>query len=253
MKRRTTSGKSDGWPPLKGSPAVKAAILLGGLLLVAVPVVLALTRPGQSPVTENPAAEINLPLAPPLPAVNRQQLPAAPPLTQTQVQPPPQESMIEAPATPAETVPQASGTITWKWLLYPVNPTVLGISVGQLMAGYQFAALGVTIANHSTVPVAVDNNAFTVTVDGRTYSSEVWSTGHAVIQGLPFLAPATVEPGGSISGFTGYMIPQQFRRGTANWRPAVPETVQVQRIDPPAPMFIPPAPAPGAGSPAADE
>ena len=188
MGKQVKLNKKPDFPPVKPSP-------------LAVALVMALTRPAQDSLAAGTTAEIDLPPA------------TAPPLTRTQVQAPPQESLAEVQTTAPEPAPVASGTITWKWLLYPVTPTVLGISVGQRMPGYQFVALGVTIVNRSTIPVDVDNNAFTVTIDGRTYSSEVWSTGHAMIQGMAFLAPAKLEPGGEMSGFTGYMIPQQFRRG----------------------------------------
>jgi hypothetical protein len=254
MGKLTTSGKAPYPPPENRSRQTVLLAIIAGVLLLAI-VVLALIMGGRSnaPLPANPVDTASLPLAPPLPDVRQQNLPATtPPLPETRVQAPPQEPVTEV-RTP-EPEPEPSGTITWKWLLYPVNPTVLGISVGRLMPGYQFVALGVTIVNRSTVPVDVDNNAFTITVDGRTYVSEVWSTGHAVIQGMPFLAAATLEPGGSMSGFTGYMIPLQIRRAVANWRPLVPPTVKVERVDPPSPMSGPPAPAPSpSASPFADE
>jgi hypothetical protein len=88
-----------------------------------------------------------------------------------------------------------------------VDPTVLQLAMGDKMAGYRFVSLGVTIYNGSTSAVSVDGNALTLTVDGRTYSSEVWATGAAsFVHGMPYLTEAILQPGASMSGCTGFMI-----------------------------------------------
>jgi hypothetical protein len=229
-------------PGRRLSPALLAAVVAG--LLLAALLGLAVWRSMQKTQAPLPAATAQqlppLPPGPPLPAVS-QKLPEGPPLPETNIQALPQQPVttVQPPPRPV----QVSGEIRWTWALYPVDPTILQLAMGDKMAGYRFVALGVTIYNGSDAPVVVDGNAFALTVDGRTYSSEIWSTGAAsFIHGMPYLAEATLQPGASMSGCTGFMVPMQSTSALPDWRPTVPATIRVVRMDPQSAQPLPPAP-----------
>lgn len=212
------------------SPAVWAAIIAALVLLALLAfLVWSSMQPTRAPL---PQAEVsNLPRLPSGPSVTQaeqMQLPNAPPLTQAEQQ----QLPSGPPVTQAEAPPQASGVITWEWALYKVNPTVLGVPMGEQMPGHQFVAVGVTIYNQSSVSVDVDHNAFRLTVDRRVYTTDVWSSANAVVGGMPFLGPTTLLPNATLDGFTGFMIPEQYQSAMADWQPRVPPTVEVRRIDP---------------------
>ncbi len=172
---------------------------------------------------QQPLTAVNPPspaAGPPLPAVDQQPPAPSPPLPQ---------------ATPPARAPQYTGTITWRWAIYPVDPQVLGILLGDKVAGNQFVALGVDVWNQSNARIEVKSGDFRLVVDGRSYPTDVWSTGSAsIVEGLPVMSPEAVEllPGGSLSGTTSYMIPARYQRLLPEWRVQVPPGVKVVRIDP---------------------
>ncbi|MEN6545192.1 MAG: DUF4352 domain-containing protein [Armatimonadia bacterium] len=235
-------GKPDGKMKLMGVIAIVAAVLL----LIVIALALWTTLHPKAPLPAAPATNLpDLP-APALPEARQKPIEAAP-LPETKVPAAPQAPVTEVQPQPKEEAPQPSGTVTWRWLLYPVSPSILGQQIQGSMSGFQFVALGVTIYNRSTENVAVDNNAFSLNVDGKIYRSDQFSTADAVISGFPFLSPTTLAPGGTVSGQTAFMIPRVFSRVVADWQINVPKTVKVVRVDPAAPF----APAARPAAPAA--
>jgi hypothetical protein len=217
---------------LLGIIALIAAVLLAaaiGLLIVR-----ALTK-SNAPLPAGPATVVPVPQG--LPEVRQPNLPQAA-LPETQVPSIPQAPVtkIETPAAPP---PEASGTVTWRWMCYPVSPSILGVQIQSQMPGYQFVALGVTVYNQSSENVPVDNNAFWLNVDGRIYHSDQFSTADAVINGLPFLTAMTLAPGGTVGGQTAFMIPATYGRIAANWNLSLPKGVKVVRVDPVTPVQQP--------------
>lgn len=214
------------------SPVLIGAVLVGIVLLAALGWMLYRSfGRTEAPLPESPAQNLPaLPPGPPLPETKQELPPPGEPLTKTEAELPPGKPVTEAaPAPPPE--PQASGQITWSWALYPVSPQVLGVPLNP-SPGFQFVALGVTIRNQSTVPVSVDHNNFFVTADGRSYAAELISSAITFNQ-LPFLAPTTLQPGATMGGCVGYMIPASYARVSADWRPpGVPSTVKIVRVDP---------------------
>lgn len=235
-------GKPDGKMKLMGIIAIIAAILL----LIVVALVLWTTLHPKAPLPAAPATNLpNVP-TPALPEASQKPIEAAP-LPETKVPAAPKAPVTEVQPQPKEEAPQPSGTVTWRWLLYPVSPSILGQQIQGSMSGFQFVALGVTIYNQSTENVAVDNNAFSLNVDGKIYRSDQFSTADAVISGFPFLSPTTLAPGGTVAGQTAFMIPRVFSRVIADWQINVPKTVKVVRVDPAAPF----APTARSAAPAA--
>lgn len=218
--------------PHPALPPVLIAAVLVGVVLMAVMGWLLWKSFGKTtaPLPENPAQNLPpLPSGPPLPEVKQELPPPGEPLTKTEAELPPSKPVTEAAPAPVE--PQPSGQITWSWALYSVSPQVLGVPLSP-SPGFQFCALGVTIKNDSTVAVAVDHNHFFVTVDGRSYGAELISSAITFNQ-LPFLAPTTLQPGATMGGCVGYMIPATYAHVSADWRPpGVPSTVKIVRIDP---------------------
>lgn len=193
------------------------------------------TQQPQQP--QQPLTAVNPPspaAGPPLPAVAQPPPAAGPPLSAVS-QPPPAPSQALPQAAPRPSAPEHSGTVTWRWAIYPVDPQVLGILLGDKVAGNQFVALGVDVWNQSNAPIEVKSGDFRLVVDGRSYPTDVWATGSAsIVQGLPVMSPEAVEllSGGSLSGTTSYMIPAQYQRLLPEWRLKVPKGVKVVRIDP---------------------
>ena len=235
-------GKPDGKMKLMGIIAIIVAVLL----LIVIAVALWSTLHPKAPLPPAPATKLpDLP-TPALPEARQKPLETAP-LPETKVPALPQAPVTEVQPQPKEEPAQPSGTVTWRWMLYPVSPSILGQQIQGSMAGFQFVALGVTIYNQSTENVAVDNNAFSLNVDGKIYRSDQFSTADAVISGFPFLAPTTLAPGGTVAGQTAFMIPRVFSRVSADWQINVPKTVKVVRVDPGTPL----APAARSAAPAA--
>lgn len=234
-----------------------AVLVLGGL------VVMRALRGPQAPLPSAASAQLPpLPNGPALPRVAQQAPPSGPPLPNAEQPPRPAQSPLTAanppvpapssplpavnppPPAPSQPLPQTapptqapeySGTITWRWAIYPVDPQVLGILLGDKVAGNQFVALGVDVWNQSNATIEVKSGDFRLVVDGRSYPTDVWVTGSAsIVQGLPVMSPEAVEllPGGSISGTTSYMIPARYQRLLPEWRLKVPQGVRVVRIDP---------------------
>lgn len=229
-------GKPTAYPAAKSrpglSPAVWVAIILGVLLLGLLTYLVWNSRSKvEAPLPAAPASQLpDLPLAPPLPNTNQKPPPAGAPLPDTNV-PAPQA----APAvTEAPKVEQAgaSGQITWWWNMGPLSPQVLNMPVPPTQ-GYGFVSLRVLVLNSSSEAVAVDHNAFTVTVDGQTYKAEL---GNSVVSATqePFLVPTTLQPGARTQGGIGFMIPATYARVSADWRPTVSPGIKIVRIDPQA-------------------
>lgn len=237
-KRFAAVGPPPGKKPAAGMPlfgwiALAAVALL--IIAIAVLVYVNYVRP-QRELPAAPQLQLpDLPKGPALPEKKVEDLPA-PSLPETTVKPKPQAPLAEAPPPPEKKEP--SGTLTWSWQLYRINPTMV-VNMGNSMPGYQFVALGISVWNDSTenVPVSNDHNEFAVNVDNRIYVSEIWSTASAVFGGLPYMVPTTLAPGGRFGGYTVYMIPERFSRVTANWQLNLPPTVKVVCIPPKVPVI----------------
>lgn len=218
-----------------GIIAIVAAVLLAlamGLLIYK-----ALTRPN-APLPSNPATAVPVPSG--LPEVNQPNLPAAA-LPETNVPTLPQAPVTKVEPPPApEKEPEPTGTISWKWQLYELNPTVIDVGMQGALPGSIFVSLGVTVYNQSTANVEVSNehDEFLVNVDNVLYKASLWSSGaSALIRGIPVLSPATLAPNGSVAGQMSYVIPGQFKQISIQWQPKVPKGVQVVRIDPKQPII----------------
>jgi hypothetical protein len=225
------SERPDGRAKLLGTLAILAGVLL--LLIIGLVVYQNFFRP-QKALPEAPQVVLPpLPAAPGLPEKKVTDTPA-PGLPETKVVPPAAPALPQAPPPPQKQEP--SGTVTWAWQLYQI-PLTFVVTVPT--PGYQTVALGVTIWNQSTENVLVSNeqNQFTVNVDNKIYASEIWSTASAVFGGLPYMVPTTLAPGGTVGGYTVFMIPQRFNAAMANWQVNVPPTVKVVRIDPKVPVI----------------
>ena len=216
-----------------GIMAIAAAVLLA--LAMGLMVYKAITRPN-APLPASPATNVPVPSG--LPEVNQPNLPQAA-LPETKV-----PSLPEAPVTkvepPPAPEPEPTGTVSWKWQLYELNPTLIDVGMQGVLPGQIFVSLGVTVYNQSTANVEVSNekDEFTINVDNVIYKASLWSTGaSALIRGIPVLAPATLAPNGNIAGQMSYLIPGQFKQITINWQTKVPKGVQVVRIDPKQPII----------------
>ena len=211
------------------------AVIAGVLLFLALGLIVYQNffRP-QKALPEAPQVQLPpLPSAPGLPEKKVTDTPA-PGLPETKVEAPAAPALPQAPPPPEKKEP--SGTVTWAWQLYQI-PLTFVVTVPT--PGYQTVALGVTVWNQSTenVPVGNEHNEFSVNVDNKIYTSEIWSTASAVFGGLPYMVPTTLAPGGTFGGYTVYMVPQRFSRAMANWQVSVPPTVKVVRIDPKTPVI----------------
>lgn len=189
-----------------------------------------------------------LPAGPPLPQ-KRVEAPAAPSLPEAPAKAPVQPALPQAPPPPEKKEP--AGTVTWAWQLYEINPTLV-VGLGDKMPGYMFVALGVTVWNNSTekVPFGNEHNEFTLIVDNKIYTAEIWSTASAVISGLPYMVPTTLGPNSSVGGYTVFLIPKQFGQIMAQWRINLPPTVKIVRLDPKVPVIRAQAMSPAAPAPA---
>lgn len=225
-----------------GVIAVIAALLLAAAMAI---IIYTAMHRHNAPLPAGPATNVPIPSA--LPEVKQKDLPQAA-LPQTNVPAIPEAPVTKVEPPPVEKAPEASGTVTWRWMCYPVSPSILGVQIQSQMPGYQFVALGVTIYNQSTENVPVDNNAFSLNVDGRLFRSDQFSTADAVISGLTFLTAQTLAPGGSTAGQTAFMIPNAYGKIMANWSLSLPPGVKVVRVDPVVPLQQPqqaaPAPRP---------
>lgn len=220
------------------------AIVIAVLLTLAISLLIykALSRPGNplpAASTEGVPVPSGLPQAP-HPNLPQAALPEATP-------PPPQTPVAETAPGPTPTPPpQPSGTITWWWQLYQVQPSFISQYLGNPLPGYNFVALGITVRNQSNIDVEVsnDNDEFTLNVDNRSYRADVLRAADAIFfNKLPYLVKSTVRPEGRADGFTVYPIPARYGRVTVDWRPRVPATVRVVRVDPQVPVVGNPAPA----------
>lgn len=243
-------GKRDRQMNIMGIMAIIAAVLLA----VAVGVMLykGMKRPN-APLPAGPATNVPMPGA--LPEVKQQNLPqAALPETKVPAAPEVPVTKIEPPA-PKEAEP--TGTISWKWQLYELNPTAIDVGMQGVLPGQIFVSLGVTVYNQSTANVEVTNekDEFTINADNVIYKASLWSTGaSALIRGIPVLTPATLAPNGNVAGQMTYLIPGQFKQISINWQPKVPKTVQVVRIDPKQPIiWLPRQQTPAVPKPQTDE
>lgn len=245
----TKPGKPDKRMNLMGIIAIVAAVLLAvavGLMLYK-----AMKRPN-APLPAGPATNIPMPGA--LPEVKQQNLPqAALPETKVPAAPEVPVTKIEPPAKE----PEPTGTVSWKWQLYELNPTAIDVGMQGVLPGQIFVSLGVTVYNQSTANVEVTNekDEFTINADNVIYKASLWSTGaSALIRGIPVLTPATLAPGGNVAGQMSYLIPGQFKQITVNWQPKVPKGVQVVRIDPSQPViWLPRQQTPAVPKPQTDE
>lgn len=225
------SERPDGRMRLLGTLAIIAGILL--VLALGLLAYQNFFRP-QKALPEAPQMQLpDLPAGPALPEKKVTDTPA-PGLPETKVVPPAAPALPQAPPPPPE-APKPSGTVTWSWQLYQIP---LSFVVTVPTPGYQTVALGVTVWNQSTENVLVSNeqNQFSVNVDNKIYTSEIWSTASAVFGGLPYMVPTTLAPGGTVGGYTVFMIPQRLNNVMAAWQVNVPPTVKVVRMDPKAPI-----------------
>ena len=245
----TAPVKPDKRMNLMGIIAIIAAILLAAAM--GIMVYKAMTH-RNAPLPAGPATNVPVPGA--LPEVKQQNLPeAALPETKVPSAPEVPVTKIEPPA-PKETEP--SGTISWKWQLYEISPTVIDYSMQGVLPGQIFVSLGVTVYNQSTANVDISNehDEFTVNVDGKICKASLWSSGaSALIRGIPVLTPITLAPGGNTAGQMSYIIPGRFNKLTVDWQPKVPKGVQVVRIDPKQPVIWLPRQATPAPRPQADD
>lgn len=230
---KSAGKKFDGRMKLLGIIAIITVILLVAALLFML--ILNAQKP-QSPLPAAPLGKLPpLPDAPSVAKVEAEPVPQSP-LPEVEAEPVPQEPVTKTEAPPQPQGP--SGTITWYWQLYEINPQILGVSMGDKMPGYLYVALGISVVNQSTANVTVSNeqNQFKLNVDNRLYSSDLWKTAEAVISGLKFLVPTELAPGGSIGGYTVFMMPEQYRQVMPIWNLSVPEGVRVVRVDPRNPL-----------------
>lgn len=198
--------KPDGRMKLLGIIAIVTVVVLAAALLL----LLILNNKSTSPLPAAPTGSLPpLPNAPSVAKVDADAVPMSP-LPETQAQPVPQEPMTKVEAPPPQAGP--SGTITWYWQLYEINPSIIGVSMGDKMPGYLYVALGISVVNQSTVNVMVTNeqNQFKLNADNRLYASDLWKTAEAVISGLKFLVPTELAPGGRLGGYTVFMVPERL-------------------------------------------
>lgn len=208
-------------------------------------------HPTRAPLPSGPSTSIpTLPSAPALPEVRQQNLPQAP-LPQTNVPAAPQSPVTEVTPPPLPQKAQPSGKVIWRWQLYQTNPQIMGVGIQEQTPGALFLALGVTIYNQSTESITVGNehNEFSLNVDNRIYTSEVFSTAANVISGFSPMVPTTLAPGGTFNGQTTFVVTGRFQHVMPNWQMNLPPGVKLERVDPAQPVIwlrpaSTPAPAP---------
>lgn len=232
--RKALVPQAEGRMKWMGIMAIVAAVLMA--LAVGVMIYNAMKRPN-APLPASPATDVPVPSG--LPEVNQKDLPqAALPETTVPTLPEVPITKVEPPAPAKE--PEPTGTVSWKWQLYELNPTAIDVGMQGVLPGQIFVSLGVTVYNQSTANVDVSNekDEFTINVDNVIYKASLWSTGaSALIRGIPVLVPATLAPNGNVAGQMSYLIPGQFKQITINWQSKVPKGVQVVRIDPKQPII----------------
>jgi hypothetical protein len=242
-----------GKPPLSPKPAADRRMRLMGILAIIAALLLALAigimiykamaRPG-APLPAGAATGVPIPSA--LPDVKQKDLPQAA-LPEAKVPEVPQAPVPKVEAPPVEKAPEPSGTVTWRWQLYPITPTAFGQAIQPILPGFTTVALGLTVYNNSTVNIEVGNerDEFTVNADNRIYKADVWQSAASIFfNGLPYLQQTTLAPGGRADGFTVFAVPANARKITVDWRHSVPSTVKVVRVDPQTPIVQPQQAAP---------